>query len=174
MKELCIAIDGLKKGKSADSKGIKAENLKGDDEETTKMMHEIFNLIINQNCMTPTSWKRVRVTVIFKKGTRRNQKIIDRTVHSHNLQAYLHHDIQQASRQTRSMPVHRPGRIQKTFQTTDHLMTYRLIALKSRECWWQRSTSRRHSIQYNMTQFADLSDTILSVSKTFAFWKIVQ
>ena len=37
MKELSIAIGSLKKGKSADSKGIKAEDLKGDDEETTKI-----------------------------------------------------------------------------------------------------------------------------------------
>ena len=31
MKELMIAIDSLKKGKSADSKGIKAEDIKGTD-----------------------------------------------------------------------------------------------------------------------------------------------
>ena len=31
---------------SADSKGIKAEVIKGADEETSKMIYEIFNLII--------------------------------------------------------------------------------------------------------------------------------
>ena len=65
MKEVIISIDSLQKGKSADSKGIKAEDLKGADEETTKLIHEVFNLIINQDSMTPSSWKRVMVTVIF-------------------------------------------------------------------------------------------------------------
>ena len=68
MKELSVANDSLKKGKSADSKGIKAEDLKGADEETTKMIHEIFNLIIKQNSMTPSSWTKVMITVIYAKG----------------------------------------------------------------------------------------------------------
>ena len=33
-KELLIAIESLKRGKSADSEGIKAEDIKGADEET--------------------------------------------------------------------------------------------------------------------------------------------
>ena len=40
-----MGIDSLKKGKSADSKGIKAKDLKGADEETANMIHGIFNLI---------------------------------------------------------------------------------------------------------------------------------
>ena len=36
MKELMVAIDGLNKEKSADNKVIKAEDIKGSDEETTK------------------------------------------------------------------------------------------------------------------------------------------
>ena len=68
MKELMIAIDSLKKGKSADSKGIKAEDLKRADEETTKMKHEIFSLIIKQNSITPSAWKKGVISVIFKEG----------------------------------------------------------------------------------------------------------
>ena len=68
MKELSIVIDSLKNGKSADSKGIKAKDLKGADEETTKMRHEIFNLIIKQISMTPSSWKKVMITVMYKTG----------------------------------------------------------------------------------------------------------
>ena len=59
MKELIIAIDSLIKGRSADSEGIKAEDLKGVGEETTKMTHDVFNLIIKQDSMTPSSWKRL-------------------------------------------------------------------------------------------------------------------
>ena len=53
MKAFIIAIDSLKKVKSADSKGIKAEDLNGVDEETTNLIHEIFNLIIKQDYTTP-------------------------------------------------------------------------------------------------------------------------
>ena len=49
----------LKKEKSADSKGIKAEDIKGAEEETTKMIHEIFKLIIKENSIAPSSWKRL-------------------------------------------------------------------------------------------------------------------
>ena len=42
-----IAIDSLKKEESADNKGIKTEDIKGADEETITVVHEIFNLIKN-------------------------------------------------------------------------------------------------------------------------------
>ena len=51
-------LTSLKKEKSADSKGIKAEDLKGADEETTKMIHEIFNLIIKRNSMGKKLWSQ--------------------------------------------------------------------------------------------------------------------
>ena len=54
-KELMIAIGSLKKGKSADSKGIKAEDINGIDEEIITMTHEIFNLVIKQNSMDSNS-----------------------------------------------------------------------------------------------------------------------
>ena len=72
MKELVVAIDSLKNGKSADSKGIKAEDLNGGDEETTKKVHQVFIFIIKQNSMTPSSSKKDMVAVICKK--RRHQK----------------------------------------------------------------------------------------------------
>ena len=78
MKELMIAIDSLKKGRSADSKGIKAEDVKGADEETRTMIHEIFDLIIKQNSMAPSSWKQLR------KETRQIQRTTGRSVVFHN------------------------------------------------------------------------------------------
>ena len=68
MKELSFATDSHKAGKSSDIKGTKAEDLKGGDEETANIIHEIFILIIKQNSMTPSSWKKVMVTVIYQKG----------------------------------------------------------------------------------------------------------
>ena len=84
MKELIFAIDSLKTGKSADNKGIKAEDLKGADEETTKMIHEVFNFIIKQDSsMTSSSWTKEMVTVIYKKRELdKNQKITDQPVPS--------------------------------------------------------------------------------------------
>ena len=67
-----IAIGSLKKGESADSKGIKAEDIEGADEETITMIHEIFNLIIKQNTMAPSSWRKVMITVIYKNGDATN------------------------------------------------------------------------------------------------------
>ena len=57
--ELMIAIDSLKKGKSADSRGIKAADIKGADEETITMIQEIFNLIIEQNPWLPAHGKNI-------------------------------------------------------------------------------------------------------------------
>ena len=68
MKELMIAINSLKKEKSADSKGVKAEDIKGADEEATNMTHEIFNLINEQNSMAPSLWKKVVIIMFCKKG----------------------------------------------------------------------------------------------------------
>ena len=92
--ELMIAIDSLNKGKSADSKGIKAEDIKGADEETTAMIHEIFNLIIKQ--WLPTHGKS---SVIYKKGdvTNREKLPADLCLPT-ALQTLFHDAIQQASR----------------------------------------------------------------------------
>ena len=67
-----MVIDGVKKRESADNKGITAEDLEGADEETTTMIHEVFNLIIKQDSMTHSSWKKVMITVIYKKGDPEN------------------------------------------------------------------------------------------------------
>ena len=46
--ELQTAINKLKKGKSPDSKGIRAEDVKAFDEETREMLRQIFNEIIKR------------------------------------------------------------------------------------------------------------------------------
>ena len=65
--ELQTAINKLKKGKSPDSNGIRAEDIKASDDETREMVRQIFNEIIKQNQFTPEAWKNVRIKVIHKK-----------------------------------------------------------------------------------------------------------
>ena len=66
--ELRTAINKLKKGKSPDSNGIRAEDIKACDEETKEMVREIFNEIIKRNEFTPEAWKKVKIKVIHRKG----------------------------------------------------------------------------------------------------------
>ena len=62
--EFQTAIDKLKKGKSPDSNGIRAEDIKACDDETREMVRQIFNEIIKQNELTPEDWKKVTIKVI--------------------------------------------------------------------------------------------------------------
>ena len=56
-----------KKGKSADSNGIRAEDIKACGEETKEMVRQIFNEVIKQKECTPEAWQRIRIKVIHKK-----------------------------------------------------------------------------------------------------------
>ena len=51
--ELLTAINKLKKGKSPNSNGIRAEDIKACDDETREMVRQIFNEIIMQIEITP-------------------------------------------------------------------------------------------------------------------------
>ena len=66
--ELQSAISKLKKGKSPDSNGICAEDIKAFDDETREMVRQLFNEIIKRNNFTPDEWKKVRIKVIHKIG----------------------------------------------------------------------------------------------------------
>ena len=66
--ELQSAISKLNKGKSPDSNGIRAEDIKACDDETREMMRQIFHEIIKRNNFTPDEWKIVKIKVIHKKG----------------------------------------------------------------------------------------------------------
>ena len=66
--ELQSAIGKLKKGKSPDSNGIRAEDIKSCDDDTREMMRQFFNEITKRNNFKPDEWKKVRINVIHKKG----------------------------------------------------------------------------------------------------------
>ena len=65
--ELLSAISKLKTGKSPDSNGIRAEDIKACDDETREMLRQIFNEIIKRNNFTLDEWKKVKIKVIHKK-----------------------------------------------------------------------------------------------------------
>ena len=67
--ELQNGITKLKKGKSPDSNGIRAEkDIKACDDETREMVRQLFNEITKRNNFTPEEWKKVKIKVIHKEG----------------------------------------------------------------------------------------------------------
>ena len=113
-----------KKGKSTDSKGIRAEDIKACDDETREMVRQLFNEII----------KRVKIRVIHKKGDEENMsnyRPICSLLALYKLFSTILYgrffpmlDQKQAEDQ---------AGFGKTYQTTDHLATYRLIEQKYHE-----------------------------------------
>ena len=59
---------GSSKGKSRDSDGIRAEDIKACDDETREMVRQILKEIIKQNEFTPEAWRKVKIKVLHKKG----------------------------------------------------------------------------------------------------------
>ena len=98
------------------------------------VVHELFNSIVKLNYITPSSWKKAVIQVIYKKGDgakpenhrpfcglQQHYKLFS-TMRCNPLSAVLdrHHSAHQAG-------------YRKTFRTTDHFMTNKLISQKSRE-----------------------------------------
>ena len=129
--ELQTAIDKLKKGKSPDSNGIRAEDITACDYETREMVRQIFNEITKRNEFTPKDWKKVTIKVIHKKGDVENvsnYRPICSLVALYKLfstilygRLYPVLDQKQAEDQ---------AGFRKSYQTTDHIATYRIIEQK--------------------------------------------
>ena len=98
------------------------------------MMRQLFNEIIKRNNFTPDEWKKVRIKVIHKKGDVENvsnyrpicslpamYKLFSTILYG---RLYPMLDQKQAEDQ---------AWFRKTYQTTDHLATYRLIEQKCHE-----------------------------------------
>ena len=128
--ELQSAISKLKTGKSPDSNGIRAEDIKACDDEMREMMTQIFNEIIKRNNFTPDEWKKVKIKVIHKKGDVEdvsNYRPICSLPAMYKLfsgRLYPMLDQKQAEDQ---------AGFRKTYQTTDHLATYRMMEQKCQE-----------------------------------------
>ena len=123
-----------KKGKSPDSNGIRAEDIKACDDETREMMRQLFNEIIKRNNFTPDEWKKVKSKVIHKKGDVEyvsNCRPICSLLALYKLfstilygRLYPMLDQKQEEDQ---------AGFRKTCQTTDNLATYRSIEQKCHE-----------------------------------------
>ena len=169
--ELQNAISKLKKGKSPNSNGIRAEDIKACDDETREMVRQLFNEIIMRNNFTPDEWKKVKIKVIHKKGDVENvsnyrpicsllalYKLFSTILHG---RFYSMLDQKQAEDQ---------AGFRKTYQTTDHLATYRLIEQKcmsgESKCGQRRSTSRMLSTPSLTNLFGRHSNLATSITST--------
>ena len=132
--ELQRAICKLKSGQSPDGNGIRAEDIKDCNDETREMMRQIFNEVIKRNNFTPEEWKKVKIKVIYKKGDVEdvsNYRPICSLPSMYKLfstimygRLYPMLDQYQAEDQ---------AGFRKTYQTTDHLATYRMLEQKCQE-----------------------------------------
>ena len=132
--ELQSAISKLKAGKSPDGNGIRAEDIKDCNDETREMMRQIFSEIIKRNNFTPEEWKKVKIKVIYKKGDVEdvsNYRPICSLPAMYKLfstilygRLYPMLDQNQAEDQ---------AGFRKTYQTTDHLATHRMMEQKCQE-----------------------------------------
>ena len=123
----------LKKGKSPDSNGIREEDIKACDNETREIVRQIFNEISMQNEFTPEAWKKVK-KVIHIKGDVEDvgnyrpicslpalYKLFTTILYS---RLYPRLDQIQAKDQ---------AAFRSSYQTTDHLATYRMIDQRCNE-----------------------------------------
>ena len=118
--ELQSAISNLKAGKSPDGNGIRAEDIKDCNDETREMMRQIFNEVIKRNNFTPEEWKKVKIKVIYNKGD------------VEDVQAVLDNVVWKIVPNARPKSKDQAG-FRKTYQTTDHLATYRMLEQKCQE-----------------------------------------
>ena len=126
--ELQSAISKLKAGKSPDGTGIRAEDIKDCNDETRETMGQIFNEVIKRNNFTPEEWKKVKIKVIYKKGDVEdvsNYRPICSLPAMYKLfSAILYGRLYPMLDQNQAQD---QAGFRKTYQTTDHLATYRLM-----------------------------------------------
>ena len=132
--ELQKAIKRLKKGKAADSNGIRAEDIKACDEETKEMVRQIFNEIVKLKGFTLQAWRRVRIKVIHQKGDVENvgnyRPICSLPALYKLFTTILYCRLYPRLDQTRAED---QAGFRISYQTTDHLATHRMIDQKSHE-----------------------------------------
>ena len=134
MEEMQAAIDRLKRGKSGDSNGIRAEDIKGCDEETKEWIRQIFNGALQQKDCTPETWRKIQIKVICKKGDvqdARNYRPICTQPALYKLFSTLLY-IRPYPRLDQCQPADQGG-FRRSHRTVDHLMVYRMLEQRCRE-----------------------------------------
>ena len=132
--ELQDAIRKLKRGKSPESDGVRAEDIKACDDETEEVARQIFSEIIEQNELKSQAWKKAKIKVLHKKGDVENEgnyrpicswsavyKLFSTFLYG---RLYPRLDQEQAEDQ---------AGFRSSYQTTDHFATCRMIEQKCHE-----------------------------------------
>ena len=57
MEKMQAAMDRLKRGTSGDNNRIRAEDIKGCEEETKEWIRQTFNEVLQQKDCTPETWR---------------------------------------------------------------------------------------------------------------------
>ena len=132
--EIHSAINKLNKGKACDNNGIRAEHIKDCDDMTKEMMRQIFNEVIKRVALQKHG-EEYESKLSTKKGSEedaRNCRPICTLPALYKLfSTTLHNRL--CSRLDSQQPEDQGG-FRRSYQTLDHLITYRLIEQKSREC----------------------------------------
>ena len=91
-------------------------------------MRQIFNEVLNQRECTPEAWRRITIKVIYKKGDVEgagNYRPICTPPALYKLFSTLLYN-RLYSRLDRGQP-HDQGGVRRSFQTLDHLATYKIV-----------------------------------------------
>ena len=132
--EIQSAINKLNKGKACDNNGIRAEHIKDCDDMTKEMMRQIFNEVIKRVALQKHGEEYESKLSTKKKGSEedaRNCRPICTLPALYKLfSTTLHNRF--CSRLDSLQPEDQGG-FRRSYQTLDHLITYRLIEKKSRE-----------------------------------------
>ena len=128
--ELQDAIEKLTKGKSPDSDGIRAEDIKACDDETREIVRQIFNEITKQNEFTPEAWIKVPQKEGDVENVSNSRPIRSLPALYKLFSMILFGRFYPALDQKRAED---QGGFRKSYQTTDHLATYRMAEQKCHE-----------------------------------------
>ena len=129
--ELQVSTEQTQKGKSPDSNGFRAEDIKACDDETREMVRQIFKEIIRQNEITLEAWKKVKIKVLHKKGDVENVGTY-RPICSLFALYKLFSTILYIHELSKNQAEDQSG-FRSSYQTTDHFATYRMIEQKCHE-----------------------------------------
>ena len=132
--ELQDAIRKLKKGKSPESDGIRAEDIKACDDETEEVARQIFGEIIEQNELKSQAWKKAKIKVLHKKGDVENEGNY-RAICSWSAVYKLFSTILygRLSPPLDQKQAEDQAGFRSSYQTRDHLATYRMNEQKCHE-----------------------------------------
>ena len=160
--ELRLGMQRLKDGKVCDQSGVCSEMLRHSSLLLWEMVLDLFNDVLQADRAPPSTWRRTRLVMIFKKGDERLPqnyrpialvqvlyKLFSGMV-CHRLQKVLLHD------HSPDQAAYRPHS-----STEDHIFTIRLLLEKCRSsmqtCLWAWLTSKVLSTQSTTRSYGQCS-----------------